>query len=80
MNNKFTLHINDLEQEYSDRFDSQFCEEISIHKLVNLILDSNQEKTTWDGKIAFEKKDLDTYYYVLKNGWKIDKLEELIIN
>ena len=80
MKNTYTLHINDLKREYSDRFNSQFCEEISIDKLVNLILDSNQEKTTWDGKIAFEKKDLDTYYYVLKNGWKIDKLEELIIN
>ena len=80
MKNTFTLHINDIEREYFNRYDSQFCEEIDINELIQLTLSSNIEPSNWNGIIEFEKNDLNSYFLVLKNFRLIEGLNSLTIN
>lgn len=87
MKNTFTLHINDLEIEYFNRYNSQFCEEIGIDELVQLTLNSIIEprqtlkkRYTWNGIIEFEKNDLNSYFLVLKNFGLIEGLKSLKVN
>jgi len=67
MKNTFTLHINDLKKEYSDRFNSPFLKEMEIDKLLELTLSTNQEKSKWDKSLHFDKKDWELYLYSIKN-------------
>lgn len=80
MKNTFTLHINDIEREYFNRYDSQFCEEIDINELIQLTLSTNIEPSNWNGIIEFEKNDLNSYFLVLKNFGLIQGLNSLIVN
>ena len=80
MKNTFTLHINDIEREYFNRYDSQFCEEIDINELIKLTLSTNIEPSNWNGIIEFEKNDLNSYFLVLKNFGLIEGLNSLIVN
>lgn len=80
MKNTFTLHINDIEREYFNRYDSQFCEEIDINELIQLTLSTNIEPSNWNGIIEFEKNDLNSYFLVLKNFGLIEGLNSLIVN